>query len=80
MWVACQAECTDDQSDLFLPVTPPVIALCSQSEGEMELSRSDGVGPCEGDAAADDYQEEDEPAVGWLSTMWEGGWDGTPER
>ena len=27
MWVACQADCIDDQIDLFLPRTPPLIAL-----------------------------------------------------
>ena len=45
---------------------------------QMELPLGRRVGPPEGDAADEDSETSsdlDEPPAGWLSTLWEGGWD-----
>ena len=62
MWVACQAECTEDQIDLFGSVTPPVIALCSEPESGLG-TLADWVGketPEGGAASANHHQDQHE--------------------
>ena len=77
--MACQAECTEDQIDLFQARTPPLIALVERATGfpteEYWNARGQGgVSPYEGGDVMDDrLQEVDEPPVGWLSSIWEGG-------
>ena len=77
MWVACQAECTDVQGDLF-GRNPPIVSLCDEPEEtpkarKRELSMEEGVVPLEGGATRANERSISEPPVGWLSSMWLGG-------
>ena len=82
--MACQADCTEQQHDLWLARTPPLIAL------EEEPSESDGTFDIEGgretqeggDAVVSGLTHISQlaPPVGFLSDFWEGGWDGQAIR
>ena len=51
VWVACSADCVSGQDDLFGATDPPMIALLSREEGELELSQEGEVVPPVGGAA-----------------------------
>ena len=79
MWVACQAECEDDQMDLF-GRNPPLIALLPEPDGdrrntEAELFGGGGVVPCEGgDARTSEglIHISEVPPPRFLELLWEG--------
>ena len=78
MYVACQADCTEAQVDLF-GRDPPLIALCEEPEQtpKSELIRGGGVRPLEGadtkTSAALEESGQDPPGP-FLDTLWEGSW------
>jgi len=83
MYVRCVAGC----QSLF-PEGPATHLLDSERfplrvlGGLLEPSGKEVGKPLEGGAAGE-YRDTDEeviePPVGWLSTLWEGGWDGSQE-
>ena len=54
-----------------------VHAWVGGSKAAVEPEGIRGVVPCEGGDARTSDAEESEPPVGWLSSMWEGGDDGS---
>ena len=78
VWVACSADCESDQADLF-GRNPPLIALCEEAEQtpKVEHPEEGWVRPLESSAANPSGTLQHEPPAGWLSTIWEGGPDGS---
>ena len=81
LWVACQAECLEEQGDLF-GRNPPIVSLCEDTEetpkvGKREPLEEEGVVPLEGEATVMRQEGSSEPPAGWLSSMWEGGCHGS---
>ena len=75
VWVACEADCLDEQLLLDGSRNPPLIALCDPPEGFERVGTilgREGRGPPEGHSAKTSDVEEDQPPRGWLSTLWEG--------
>ena len=78
-WVACQADCIDDQVDMF-GRNPPLVALCEEPEetpkaAGVEHSGGEGVVPLEGGATngSDEGTEwPGDPPQAFLDSMWEG--------
>ncbi len=79
MYVRCQAGCQSlfGAERVTLPLDSDEPLVGCGLEGTLE--GEEGV-PCEGGSAVEDPEGIDavivEPPVGWLSTLWEGGWDG----
>ena len=60
VWVACEDDCLSDQHDLFLPRTPPLIALEDPLESLGTVLEGEGSGTLEGGDATVRMSEEDE--------------------
>ena len=80
MWTACERDCSG-QGELF--GLPTLYAKGDEfARRHWEPSREEGVAPPEGGAASETDRSlpgENEPPVGWLSALWQGGWDGQAE-
>ncbi len=82
MYVRCVTGCLPlELGGLVPPSDSEDSDLTGRSREGLEPIRGEGVGPCEGRDSAGQVETEqrpiEEPPAGWLSTLWEGGPDGS---